>query len=105
MAVSNGAGRVFTWFANMTSVAGLMSWFGICVTYVRFYAGLKAQGFDRTTLPFHSRFQPYLGWYGVFSTIIICFVRLRSSLFHVRVLISLHARSSADGACSSRETG
>jgi yeast amino acid transporter len=95
MAVSSGAGRVFQWyaalylvpapqsspytlsrFANMTSVAGLMSWFGISVTYVRFYAGLKAQGFDRTKLPYYTRLQPYAGWYGVCSTIIICFVRL-----------------------------
>lgn len=55
-----------------------MSWFGISVTYVRFYAGMKAQGFDRSTLPYKSRFQPYLGWYGVFSTIIVCFVRITS---------------------------
>ncbi|GJE90155.1 amino acid permease [Phanerochaete sordida] len=73
MAVSSGAGRVFNWFANMTSVAGLMSWFGISVTYVRFYAGMKAQGIDRRTLPFYTRLQPFAGWYGVFSTIIVCF--------------------------------
>ena len=75
MAVSNGAGKVFTWFANMTSVAGLMSWFGIAVTYVRFYKGMKAQGIDRRTLPYYSRLQPFAGWYAVFSTVIICFVR------------------------------
>ncbi|EKM54879.1 uncharacterized protein PHACADRAFT_259046 [Phanerochaete carnosa HHB-10118-sp] len=73
MAVSAGAGKVFGWFSNMTSVAGLMSWFGICVVYVRFYAGLKAQGFDRKTLPYYSNLQPYAGWYGVFSTVLICF--------------------------------
>lgn len=61
-------------FVNMTSISGLMSWFAICVSYVRFYRGMKAQGFDRKTLPFRSRLQPFLGWYGVFSTIIICFV-------------------------------
>lgn len=69
----------------MTSIAGLMSWFGICVTYVRFYAGMKAQGFDRSTLPYKSRFQPYLGWYGVFSTIIVCFVR---TAFYSYLLLS-----------------
>ena len=74
MAASSGAGRVFTWFANMTSIAGLITWFGISVTYVRFYKGMKAQGMDRRTLPFYSRLQPYAAWYGVFSTIIICFV-------------------------------
>lgn len=78
MASSNGAGHVFTWFSNMTSVAGLMTWFGICVTYVRFYKGMKVQGMDRKTLPFYSNLQPYAAWYGIFSTVLICFVRLPS---------------------------
>lgn len=76
MAISSGAGKVFNWFANMTSVAGLMTWFGICVTYIRFYAGLKVQGIDRTTLPFYTRLQPYAAWYGAISTFIICLVCL-----------------------------
>ncbi|KAG8678920.1 hypothetical protein FRC09_019416, partial [Ceratobasidium sp. 395] len=29
MSVNSGAGTVFGWFANMTAVAGLMTWFGI----------------------------------------------------------------------------
>ncbi|KIJ51458.1 hypothetical protein M422DRAFT_224084 [Sphaerobolus stellatus SS14] len=73
MAASNSAGKVFGWFANLTSIAGLMTWFGISFTYVRFYAGLKAQGFDRNTLPYKSPLQPYAAWYGLVSTIIVCF--------------------------------
>lgn len=73
MAVSSGAGRVFKWFANMTSVAGLMSWFGIAVIYLRFYAGMKAQGMDRTKLPYYSRLQPYAAWYAATSCLLICF--------------------------------
>ncbi|KAJ8596545.1 amino acid permease [Rhizopogon salebrosus TDB-379] len=73
MAVSSGAGKVFGWFANMTSVAGLMTWFGISVTYIRFYKGMKVQGIDRKTLPYSTRFQPYAAWYGACSTITICF--------------------------------
>lgn len=75
MASSQGAGRVFNWFANLTAVAGLMTWFGICVTYIRFYAGTKAQGIDRKTLPFASILQPYAAWYGACSTLIISIVR------------------------------
>jgi amino acid transporter len=71
MSVSSGAGVVFRWFSNMTSVAGLMTWFGISVTYIRFYAGLKAQGINRKTLPFYSRLQPYAAWYVLVSTLII----------------------------------
>lgn len=76
MAVSSGAGQVFGWFANMTAVAGLITWFGICVTYIRFYAGLKAQGIDRTTLPYYTRVQPFAAWYGAISTFVICLVCL-----------------------------
>jgi amino acid transporter len=75
MAVSSGAGQVFIWFSNMTAVAGLMTWFGISVTYLRFYKGLKVQGIDRKTLPYSTRLQPYAAWYGTVSTIIVCFVR------------------------------
>ena len=75
MAVSSGAGKVFDWFANMTSVAGLMTWFGICITYIRFHKGMKAQGIDRTTLPYYTRVQPFAAWFGAISTFIICLVR------------------------------
>lgn len=74
MAVSAGAGRVFGWFANMTAVAGLMTWFGISLTYLRFYAGLKAQNIRREDLPFYTRFQPYAAWYAMCSSFLICFV-------------------------------
>ncbi|KAI0053279.1 hypothetical protein FA95DRAFT_717788 [Auriscalpium vulgare] len=73
MGVSSGSGKVFQWFQNMTSVAGLMTWFGISVTYIRFHAGTKAQGIDRKTLPFASRLQPFAAWYAAIACIVICF--------------------------------
>jgi len=75
MGVKSGSGRVFGWFANMTAVAGLMTWFGISLTYLRFYKGMKAQGYDRSTLPFASKFQPYAAWYSMISCLFISFVR------------------------------
>jgi len=72
MAVSSGAGQVFTWFSNMTSVAGLLTWFGICVTYIRFHSGMKAQGINRRTLPYYSHLQPFAAWYGAIWTFLIC---------------------------------
>ncbi|PBK95566.1 amino acid permease [Armillaria gallica] len=73
MASSSGAGDVFNWFVNMTSVAGLLTWLGICITYIRFYSGLKAQGYDRSKLPFTAKFQPIPAWYGLIASFIICF--------------------------------
>jgi amino acid transporter len=72
MGINSGAGRVFGWFANMTAVAGLMTWFGISFTYTRFYAGLKAQGFNRDDLPYKSPLQPYAAWYALVWTLLIC---------------------------------
>uniref|UniRef100_A0A0W0FY83 Putative amino acid permease n=1 Tax=Moniliophthora roreri TaxID=221103 RepID=A0A0W0FY83_MONRR len=73
MSISSGAGTVFGWFQNMTAVAGLMTWFGICVTYIRFYSGLKVQGFDRSKLPFASKLQPFAAWYAAILSLLICF--------------------------------
>jgi len=72
MGVNAGAGKVFGWLANMTAVAGLMTWFGICLTYLRFFYGMRAQGFDRTNLPYASKFQPFAAWYGMCFSFFIC---------------------------------
>lgn len=75
MGINTGSNKVFGWFSNMTAIAGLMTWFGIGYTYTRWYAGLKAQGIDRRTLPFRSPLQPFAAWYVVGSTFTVCFVR------------------------------
>ncbi|CAK5275790.1 unnamed protein product [Mycena citricolor] len=73
MGVTAGSGKVFGWFANMTAVAGLMSWFGISLTYIRFHRGMKAQGYDRSTLPYASRLQPFAAWYAMIFCAAMCF--------------------------------
>jgi amino acid transporter len=47
MTLGSGASVVFGWFVNITTVAGLIGWVVIQGTYLRFYYGLRAQGFDR----------------------------------------------------------
>jgi hypothetical protein len=74
MGVNAGSGAVFGWFANMTAIAGLTTWFGICLTYIRFNKGYVAQGLDRSALPYASRLQPYAAWYGAIACVVICFV-------------------------------
>lgn len=74
MGAHSGSGRVFGWFANMTAVAGLMVWFGIGVTYLRFYKGLQAQNIDRKTLPYTSPFQPFAAWYAMIACLLVSIV-------------------------------
>ncbi|ORY59041.1 amino acid permease [Leucosporidium creatinivorum] len=70
---SSGAGTVFNWFANMTSVCGLMTWGGICWTYLRFHKSMRLQGVDRSTLAYKAPLQPYLTWYALIFVCIILF--------------------------------
>lgn len=47
LSCANNTSVVFGWFVNITTVAGLIGWMVISVTFLRFYAGLKKQGFSR----------------------------------------------------------
>ncbi|KAH8811692.1 amino acid permease/ SLC12A domain-containing protein [Xylogone sp. PMI_703] len=70
---SGGPSTAFGWFQNLTTIAALFTWCSICVAYIQFYKALHAQGIDRNTLVFRSRFQPYTAWFSLayFSIIII----------------------------------
>ncbi|KIJ31106.1 hypothetical protein M422DRAFT_267315 [Sphaerobolus stellatus SS14] len=73
MGVSETSNKVFNWFVNMSSITGMLNWFGICITLIRFRKGLalKAQGLLTDMLPYKSRFQPYLAWWSLIWVILI----------------------------------
>ena len=104
MGINAGPGRVFGWFVNMTAVAGLMTWFGISFTYIRFHKGLLAQGYDRSTLPFASKLQPYAAWYAAVACLVVCFVRV-FAVIRSKSSYSFHDHSSADSPSSSKANG
>ncbi|KAI9567925.1 amino acid transporter [Boletus coccyginus] len=78
--------EVFQWFSGFASTSGLVTWFGIGVTYLRFYEGMKAQGIDRNTLPFAPRVQPYAGWWCVCGSALALFVRILPSVVSATTL-------------------
>jgi len=71
MGVTEGSSKVFGWFSNMSAVAGMINWMGICITLLFFRRGLKAQGISTDILPYKSFMQPYIAWWSLFWTIII----------------------------------
>ncbi|KAF8522912.1 amino acid permease [Hysterangium stoloniferum] len=71
MAVSSDASDVFGWFANMASTAGIVNWISLCVTSIRHQIDTKAQGISTDILPYRSRFQPYVAYYGLVWSIVI----------------------------------
>ncbi|KAL4869471.1 hypothetical protein BDV12DRAFT_82056 [Aspergillus spectabilis] len=71
--VSNSSNTVLTWMTNLITAAGIINYIIITTTYLCFYRAMKAQGFDRSTLPYKGWFQPYSGWLGLaWMTTIVC---------------------------------
>ena len=71
----------------MAAIAGLVTWFGIAVTYIRFYNGMKSQGYIRNQLPYYSKFQPFAAWYAACSTSIILLVSHFLQIFFLHELV------------------
>ncbi|KAK0706646.1 amino acid permease/ SLC12A domain-containing protein [Lasiosphaeria miniovina] len=69
--LSSEGGRVFSWFLNISGVAGLVTWGCCCLSYVGFKRALEAQGIPRSELPYISPWQPYNAWYGLFFCCLI----------------------------------
>ncbi|KAF5373282.1 hypothetical protein D9615_007359 [Tricholomella constricta] len=65
MTVSSGSETVFNWFVNLSTTAGFASWFSINLTYIFFYRGMKAQGFDLKRNAYNNPWQPYVAYWGV----------------------------------------
>ncbi|PAV20026.1 general amino acid permease 1 [Pyrrhoderma noxium] len=66
MNLSSGSVQVFNWFVNLTTVAGFFTWLCINITFIFFYRGKIAQGFDRTKSAYYNGLQPWLSYWGVF---------------------------------------
>lgn len=65
-------------FQNLTSIissSGVFVWFAMCLTYIRFYYGLKKRpdiiGRDDKSYPYKSPFQPYSAFVGLVGSAII----------------------------------
>jgi amino acid permease len=56
----------FSWFYNLTTTAGFITWLMINVTFVFFHRGMKAQGYDLRSNVYNNRFQPYFAYWGIF---------------------------------------
>ncbi|GAA6044039.1 hypothetical protein JCM8097_001383 [Rhodosporidiobolus ruineniae] len=74
MCVSTGGNTGFNYLVAISSVTGLINWWCILLSYLRFYYAAKVQGLDRSQFPYRAPFQPYLSYFGFFMiTVIILF--------------------------------
>ncbi|KAI1336369.1 proline-specific permease [Xylariaceae sp. FL0016] len=71
--MSNNGEDVFFWFSNLSAVSTLIVWASICVTYLRFYYGLRHSRISRESLPWKSPFQPFLAYFSLCFCLIVAF--------------------------------
>ncbi|KAK1232252.1 amino acid transporter [Marasmius sp. AFHP31] len=71
---SSGA-KVFTWFVNLVTQFGAITWMCICYSHIRFMQALKAQGRSRDDLPYKAPFQPWGSWFALIWTGIVLFFK------------------------------
>jgi amino acid transporter len=67
LALGSSSAKVLNWILNFCTAATMFNWSVMALTWIRFNAAMKAQGFDRKQfLPSISRFQPFAGWWALF---------------------------------------
>ncbi|KAL2435305.1 General amino acid permease AGP2 [Exophiala dermatitidis] len=73
--LSGGSYKVLGWLVSITTANIMIYFITIMVTYVCFYRACRAQGFDRKSLPYTGRFQPYCGYIALmwFIVVVFCF--------------------------------
>nr|GAT58728.1 predicted protein [Mycena chlorophos] len=69
--VSSSSAQVFTWFVNLVSTFGALTWISICIAHICFMRALAAQGKSRDALPYKAPLQPFGSWFALISTVII----------------------------------
>lgn len=56
---------VISWLVSLVTACQMINYAATAVTYLHFYAALKAQYIDRSTLPYRGRFQPYTSYVAI----------------------------------------
>lgn len=75
LSVNHAALDVFQDFANISSATAMLMWSGMCLSFLRFYYGLKLRpdiiARDDPSYPYRSPLQPFLAIYGLFGSLLI----------------------------------
>jgi amino acid transporter len=73
LTLGSSSAQVITWLANLTEAAQIIDYICMATIYIFFHRALKAQGIDRSTLPYIGWWQPYCAWFGLVTmTIMVC---------------------------------
>ncbi|QPG75974.1 hypothetical protein FOA43_003360 [Brettanomyces nanus] len=72
LSVNNNTALVFERLLSICASSGLIVWSGMCLSFIRFYYGLKLRpdiiNRDDENYPYKSPFQPFLAYFGMISS-------------------------------------
>jgi len=63
LSVNSGASTVFNFLLDLTALSGVITWLCIAVTYIRFRAGMKAQGIAHSSLPWKNKMSLFAAYW------------------------------------------
>ncbi|KAM3122590.1 hypothetical protein CJJ07_005087 [Candidozyma auris] len=63
--VSSSSAQVFTWFSNITTISGFISWIFVAFAYTRWRKAVVVQGLE-DRVPYRTMLQPYGAYYIMF---------------------------------------
>lgn len=80
--VDTGSAKVFTYFVNVVSIMGLLTWVSILVTHISFRKGMKVQKIDQKLVLYKAPFGEYGSWVALgFCIIIAIFKNFTAFIF------------------------
>lgn len=79
LSVSDESKTVFTYFVNLVSMFGLLTWISILVAHISFVRGRRAQGIPNSAMPFVAP----LGIAGSYGALVFCIIIALTKNFDV----------------------
>lgn len=79
MNVTKSSSTVFGYLVSLVTVFGTLNWISVLVSHVRFVQGMKAQGIDRSRMPYRGPLQPYGSYFALIVTMLVVFFNGKSS--------------------------
>jgi len=70
--VGSASAEVIVWFSTLITGGGIINFLVMNVTYICFHRACKAQGFDRSRLPYKGWFQPYGAYFALCFQFCVC---------------------------------
>ncbi|CCH46320.1 Leu/Val/Ile amino-acid permease [Wickerhamomyces ciferrii] len=75
--------NIFTWLLSISGLSGIFTWTTICMSHIRFRAGMKAQGFSLNELGFVCKGGIWTSYYAMIVNILIIVAQFWVALFPI----------------------